>query len=185
MAMLALYTCPVLVRAPGDPGHAAFTELDGAIARDLADAPPPGLVALVAPLRPPPRWPSHALSVPGTPKPTLSVWQGLEAAFAYSYGAGRHREALRRRREWFAAIDGPVYVLWYASELGAVGHEEAVARLERLARDGPGPAAFDFRQPYDPDGRALGPRRLAALRRGADERPGRGPVPLPLREPER
>lgn len=186
MAQLALYTCPVLVRPPTDPGQAAFRALDEAVIADLASAPPPGLVRVFARLDPPRRWPRHVAALAGTPKPTLSVWRDLDAAFAYSYGPGLHREALRRRREWFT-LQTPVYVLWYAAAPAAVTHDAAVARLERLATGGPAPEAFDFRHPFDPDGRPVDPARFAALRRDQD-RPGGGvggrrrPLPLPLRD---
>ena len=179
MPLLALYTCPVLTCAPGDEAYAAFAGLDAAIAAELAGRPPEGLVRVVADLPPPGRWPAHVAPAGGTPKPTLSVWRSLEAAFAYSYGPGLHRRALRRRREWCLRPAGPVYVLWYVAEADAAVHDAAIARLDRLGAAGPGPEAFDFRHPFDPGGRPVDPRPLAALRGDAA---GAGPAPLPLRE---
>ncbi|MFL6056865.1 MAG: DUF3291 domain-containing protein [Actinoallomurus sp.] len=46
----------------------------------------------------------------------------------------------------------PYIVIWWVS----VGHlpspEEALDRLERVRREGPGPEAFTFGQSYDPAG---------------------------------
>ncbi len=184
MSDLAVYTCPVLARVPGEPAHAAFADLEREVLQDLAQAGRPGLVRVVSPLATPLRWPVHVAAA-GAPKPTLSVWRDLDAAFAYSYGRGPHREALRRRREWFLPLAAPVYVLWYVPTAEAASHDEAVARLELLATAGPTPAAFDFRHPFAADGMVLDPARFAALRGddGQAERAGRSrPEPLPLRD---
>lgn len=179
MNRVALYTCPVLT-SPG--GEGTFAALDGAIERELREAPPPGLLEIVR-LGPPRRWPAHVAAAGGSPKPTLSIWQGLADAFAYSYGPGLHRQALRQRRQWFASLAGPVYVLWYVTENQGEEHDAAVERMERLAAGGPSPLAFDFRQPYGPDGLPVDPAAFRALRQ--DEVAGGhvGPVPLPLRDP--
>lgn len=80
----------------------------------------------------------------------LTVWETIEALRAFTYRSG-HVEYLRRRREWFVPLDGPSLVLWWVP----AGHhptvEEARARLERLASDGPGPAAFTLKTTFPPD----------------------------------
>ncbi len=84
----------------------------------------------------------------------LSVWASIEALRAFTYDTA-HMQVLRRRREWFERLATAHLVLWWVP----VGHrptiEEALARLDLLRRDGPTPAAFTFRTPFEPD--ALGP----------------------------
>lgn len=85
---------------------------------------------------------------------TLSVWRDVASLRDYVYESA-HLEVLRRRREWFESLGEASIVLWWVP----VGHrptvEEALARLERLRRAGPGPEAFDFRYPHPaPDARA-------------------------------
>jgi Domain of unknown function (DUF3291) len=81
----------------------------------------------------------------------LTVWETIEALREYAYRSA-HAEFLRRRREWFVPLDGPSLVLWWVP----AGHHptviEAKARLERLAADGPTPAAFTLTTTYPPDG---------------------------------
>jgi len=81
----------------------------------------------------------------------LSVWESLESLRAYVYRSA-HLDALRRRREWFRHPDGPYAVLWWipAGHLPTVA--EAAERLARLADEGPGPAAFTFREAFAPPG---------------------------------
>ncbi len=84
----------------------------------------------------------------------MSVWSSIEALRAFTYSTA-HVEVLRQRREWFERLATAHLVLWWVP----VGHrptvEEALDRLERLRRDGPTPAAFTFRTPFEPD--ASGP----------------------------
>lgn len=80
----------------------------------------------------------------------LSVWESVEALRDFTYRTD-HTRFLRRRRDWFEAVDEAILVLWWVP----VGHrpsvEESVERLERLRRDGPTPAAFTFRDRFEPD----------------------------------
>ncbi len=84
----------------------------------------------------------------------LTVWESIEALRAYAYTSG-HVGVLRRRREWFERLAKAHFALWWVE----VGHlptvVEAQDRLERLRRDGPTPAAFTFRTPFEAD--AAGP----------------------------
>ena len=41
----------------------------------------------------------------------LSVWKDVESLQAFVYNS-RHREFVRRRRQWFSAWQGLSYVLW-------------------------------------------------------------------------
>jgi Domain of unknown function (DUF3291) len=60
-----------------------------------------------------------------------------------------HLDFLRRRREWFQHLDEPHLVLWWVPAGHIPALDEAIARLDRLRRDGPTPDAFTFHQPFD------------------------------------
>lgn len=83
---------------------------------------------------------------------SLSLWQTLEAVFAFSY-SGVHAEALSRRKEWFVHPEWPNYVVWWVDDDHISSWQEAYFRYERLRRDGPSPEAFDFKRPFTTDGR--------------------------------
>jgi hypothetical protein len=78
----------------------------------------------------------------------LSVWDSLDELAAFVYRTA-HREIMRRRREWFEAMDLYMALWWIPS-----GHRptpaEASARLEILGRRGPTSEAFTFRMPFPP-----------------------------------
>lgn len=84
----------------------------------------------------------------------LSTWVSVEALADYVYRS-QHTAFLRRRREWFERMDEVIVALWWVPAGHRPSVVEAVDRLDRLRRDGPGPDAFTFRDPYDPDGRRL------------------------------
>src|SRR5262245_39862668 len=42
----------------------------------------------------------------------LTVWESVQALRDFAYRSG-HIEPLRRRREWFSAMDPPYAVLWW------------------------------------------------------------------------
>jgi hypothetical protein len=77
----------------------------------------------------------------------LSVWASLEALRGFVY-ATRHLDVMRRRREWFHRMADPYLALWWVSAGTIPTVVEAKERIERLARDGPGPDAFTFRSPF-------------------------------------
>jgi hypothetical protein len=85
----------------------------------------------------------------------LSVWESIETLRGFTYTTA-HTDVLRRRREWFERLAEAHLVLWWvpAGHVPSVG--EAVERLERLRRDGPTPAAFTFRVPFEPAAAAPG-----------------------------
>lgn len=170
---LALYTCPLLERPVEDARNRTFCERTEAIERELAKAPPPGLVRSVPLPATAVRWPAYVAPGAGYPKCTLSVWRDLATAFDYSYRDRLHHEALRHRRDWFRPVAHPTYVLWYVDEPALATFDEGAARLDRLCADGPGPGAFDFRHPYGADGRPQTPQTV----RGGVEREG-GPGQL-------
>jgi heme-degrading monooxygenase HmoA len=84
----------------------------------------------------------------------MSVWSSIEALRAFTYSSA-HVEVLRRRREWFERLATAHLVLWWVPAGHIPTVDEALDRLDRLRRDGPTPAAFTFRTPFEPD--AAGP----------------------------
>ncbi|MES1203608.1 MAG: DUF3291 domain-containing protein [Pseudomonadota bacterium] len=77
----------------------------------------------------------------------MSVWTDMDALAAWVYRNEEHRAIMRRRREWFDAMD--VYLaLWWVP----IGHtptpEEAKAKLDLMARLGPTAEAFTFKHPF-------------------------------------
>lgn len=83
---------------------------------------------------------------------TLSLWQGLDAIWAYTYG-GIHAEALTKARAWFQKGDWPPLVLWWTDQ--RPDWAEGVRRLEHLHDHGPSRLAFGFRQAFDAAGAPL------------------------------
>jgi hypothetical protein len=86
----------------------------------------------------------------------MSVWTDLDALAGFVY-RGAHVEIMRRRREWFEAMEFYMTLWWVPA-----GHtptiEEGLAKLARLERDGPTPDAFTFKTPFPaPDGRPATP----------------------------
>jgi len=95
----------------------------------------------------------------------MSVWQSLEALRDFVYRNGPHLDAMRRRREWFHKLVEQHLVLWWIPAGHLPGIDEALDRLDLLRRDGPGPLAFTFREPYDPPapGQPPIPERASAM----------------------
>ncbi|MEU4087750.1 DUF3291 domain-containing protein [Streptomyces aureus] len=82
---------------------------------------------------------------------TLSLWTDLRPAFDAVY-AGRHREALSRRHDWFERTDHPNYVFWWVAEGVIPTWRDGVSRLEHLRAHGPVPHAFTFHDAFASDG---------------------------------
>lgn len=75
---------------------------------------------------------------------TLSIWSDPQLLQAFVHNT-IHGRFLQRRHEWFETVKGPSYVVW-PMPLGHVPTlAEAKVAYDRLALEGPGPAAFDFR----------------------------------------
>ena len=85
----------------------------------------------------------------------MSVWSSLEMLRAFVYTTA-HVQVLRQRRAWFEQLATSHLVLWWVPAGHIPSVDEALARLERLRRDGPTPAAFTFRAPFEPE--AIHPR---------------------------
>ena len=79
----------------------------------------------------------------------LAVWESLESLRAFVYDSA-HVDVLRQRRDWFERLATAHMVLWWVEPGHIPTVEEAIDRLERLRRDGPTPAAFTFRTPFEP-----------------------------------
>ena len=94
----------------------------------------------------------------------LSVWRSLEALRAFVYGDG-HVHVLRRRLDWFERPSGPHTALWWVPVGTRPDAADGRLRLERLAAEGPAPAAFTFQRGFDQAGlplaRAAGEGRRA------------------------
>ena len=85
----------------------------------------------------------------------MSVWTSIEALRAFTYSTA-HVEVLRRRREWFERLATAHMVLWWVPAGHRPTIDEALDRLDRLRREGPTPAAFTFRTPFEPEAQAPG-----------------------------
>lgn len=79
----------------------------------------------------------------------LTVWADLTSVKAYVYRT-EHAAFMRRRREWFNPAPEPYMVLWWVPAGRRPAMDEAAERLELLRRDGPTPAAFNFRADFPP-----------------------------------
>lgn len=80
----------------------------------------------------------------------MSVWESIDTLRAFTYTSA-HTDVLRRRRDWFDRLDTAHLVLWWVPAGHVPTIAEALERLERLRRDGPTPAAFTFRVPFEPE----------------------------------
>jgi Domain of unknown function (DUF3291) len=79
----------------------------------------------------------------------MSVWSSIEALRAFTYGTA-HVEVLRGRRAWFERLATAHLVLWWVRAGHRPSIAEALDRLDELRRNGPTPAAFTFRTPFEP-----------------------------------
>ncbi len=83
---------------------------------------------------------------------TLSIWIDLESAMAFAY-FGVHAEALTHGREWFLQPQWPPYVAWWISGGHVPTWADAVVRHEHLHDRGSSAFAFNFKSPFDAEGR--------------------------------
>ncbi len=84
----------------------------------------------------------------------LTVWTDVASLAQFAYNTV-HRQFYERRGQWFAVMDRPHFAMRWVP----VGHrptlEEALAKLELIARDGDSPEAFGWAAVAD----AVTPRR--------------------------
>lgn len=81
---------------------------------------------------------------------TLSLWEDLESAIAFTY-RNHHGAAMRDRGRWLMKIDVASHAAWWQDGDALPTWSEANARLERMW-NGEGPHAFLLQRPYAPDG---------------------------------
>ena len=84
----------------------------------------------------------------------LSVWEDLDALFAFVYRSD-HLQVMAQRRQWFEKPAGAFMALWWLPAGRLPTAEEGLARIERLDRQGPTPEAFTFKTPFDATGRPV------------------------------
>jgi Domain of unknown function (DUF3291) len=116
----------------------------------------------------------------------MSVWNDLDALTAFVYRDPDHRVIMRRRREWFEAME-IFMALWCIP----AGHVPTLAEgkhaLETLAAHNPTPEGFTFLSPVPAPGADAIPRSSTSAR-SVDHRPGAGATwvgpalaPVPVR----
>ena len=159
MARIAFRTFGVLVAPMEDPRIADFTTLGDVVSADAATA--PGYVCSIFDEDDwdSGRWGPYAYGRFYRPEPdapdldasTLSVWRDLESVFRFAY-ASHHRDALRRRADWFEPRRWPTYVAWWIGDDELPTWPDSVTRLEHLHDHGSTPFAFDFHHPFLADG---------------------------------
>ena len=79
----------------------------------------------------------------------LTVWETADQLYDYTYHSD-HTEVFRARHNWFEPWPGPHLVLWWIPAGSTPTIDEALARLERLAADGPSPEAFTLKVRFPP-----------------------------------
>ena len=109
---------------------------------------------------------------------TLSVWADLESVFAFAYH-GVHAEAIGHRKDWFEHGPWPAYVAWWVPDGHRPTWAEACGRYARLHREGPSPAAFDFKQSFGPDGQPVKIDRAVVRAKAEDIPPAPPAAPSP------
>lgn len=87
------------------------------------------------------------LKLDGDPRliANLTVWETPEALRAFVFETV-HMRFMAQRADWFERLEDAHFVMWWvrAGHLPDMG--EALDRLDRLRRDGPGPDAFTWAQ---------------------------------------
>lgn len=78
----------------------------------------------------------------------MSVWESKQALMDYVYKTS-HVEILRKRAEWFDAMEGPILTMWWLPEGTLPTVAEAKRRLELLKQNGPTQDAFTFRHFFE------------------------------------
>jgi hypothetical protein len=79
----------------------------------------------------------------------LTVWETADQLYDYTYHSD-HTQVFRTRHNWFEPWPGPHLVLWWIPAGSTPTIDEALARLARLAADGPSPDAFTLKVRFPP-----------------------------------
>jgi hypothetical protein len=82
---------------------------------------------------------------------SLSLWADIGSLVAFSYD-GVHADALKHARSWNMRQSWPPLVLWWVAGDHRPDWREGVERFEYLADHGPSSFAFNFKNPFTPDG---------------------------------
>ena len=77
----------------------------------------------------------------------LTLWDSIDDLYAFTYRSP-HKGVFAQRFEWFERWNGPNVVLWWQPVGMLPDLEEALKRLESLARHGPTAAAFTFKDRF-------------------------------------
>lgn len=85
---------------------------------------------------------------------SLSLWRDVESLMAFSYG-GVHAEALKHARHWNIRQTWPPLVLWWVDAGSYPTWQDGVDRLHHLADCGPTAEAFNFKTPFDGQGKPM------------------------------
>ncbi|HEV2635778.1 MAG TPA: DUF3291 domain-containing protein [Actinocrinis sp.] len=78
-----------------------------------------------------------------------SVWTSVQALKDFTYRS-EHLRVLSRRREWFEKLTDHYLALWWVPAGHRPTQAEAMERVHLLRDQGPGPLAFNFRDPQPP-----------------------------------
>ena len=81
----------------------------------------------------------------------MSVWESVEALATFVYSE-RHRQVLRRRREWFERMEEAYLALWWIPRGQVPTTDDAEDRIRHLRAHGPTPRAFTLRVHFPPPG---------------------------------
>ena len=78
----------------------------------------------------------------------MSVWENVDSLKAFMFKT-YHVDFLKRKKEWFEALNSASYVLWWVP----IGHipdiDEAFGKLEYLRQHGASELAFSFAKLFD------------------------------------
>lgn len=169
---LALYTFGMFERAADDPANDGFYLRNDPVFAAVERA--PGFVARSGYASDPGPAPWGPEVYPrfftdrngdGWSPATLSLWEDVEAAFAFTF-FGLHAEAMAHGGDWFAAGPWPPLAMWWHDGDDPPHWSEAVSRYHHLCDQGPGARAFTFKVLFDPTGARtrLDKARVAAWR---------------------
>lgn len=78
----------------------------------------------------------------------MSVWESIDHLRAFVYRT-THRELLAGKKNWFHRSEQANMALWWLPVGVLPEVADGVAALERIRRDGPTPAAFNFAKRFD------------------------------------
>lgn len=90
----------------------------------------------------------------------MSVWTGVDALAAFVF-TGRHREVMRRRREWFTRIEDAYTACWWLPAGTVPTTGDAEDRIRVLRTLGPTAHSFTLRVSFPPPD--AGPDAVAPL----------------------